>query len=189
MRRCLTVLLAASTCAILAASPAAAQSCEECSYLSCDSPCWVCAGAEHPDGSCGRIAWTTCSGDTNDSDGDGVGNGTDNCICTSNSSQANCDGDAQGDACDSVSSNYVLQSEQLCMIDHDEHGVYFELERHIDRLYVDASSCNAPSYYDTYEHPDSTWCFNVSARECCEESMGESDYWCSRIGQDFCQGN
>ena len=46
-----------------------------------------------------------------DVDGDGVPDNVDNCPQTANPGQANCDGDAQGDACDSFNGTTVLQSQ------------------------------------------------------------------------------
>ncbi len=46
-----------------------------------------------------------CPGRGGDSDGDGVCNDVDNCRDTPNPLQENCDGDAQGDACDSDDDN------------------------------------------------------------------------------------
>lgn len=64
------------------------------------------------DDSCG----SECSGDYNscleacaDTDGDGVLDGSDNCPQVANANQANCDGDAQGNACDSLNGREVLQ--------------------------------------------------------------------------------
>jgi hypothetical protein len=45
-----------------------------------------------------------------DTDGDGVPDGSDNCPQVANANQANCDGDAQGNACDSFNGHEVLQS-------------------------------------------------------------------------------
>lgn len=133
--------------------------------------------------------WKTCGGTATDSDNDGVSNSTDNCVCTSNSNQADCDSDGTGTACDSLNANYVLYSEQLCMVDRDTHVGYFELERHIDQRYVDTSSCGAPDTYDTYEDGNSAWCSNISTYDCCINVLQESSWWCNRVDQDFCLGN
>jgi len=195
MRKSLLTLLAAVVCAILFTSVAAAQDCGQCygSSLSCDTPCWVCMGGDTIDGGCSNMEWITCGqargNPENDLDSDGVDNSVDNCTCTANASQANCDGDGFGDACDSVNANYVYSHDELCMIDRDTHFGYFELERHFDRVYVDTSSCHAPNTYDTYEDPNSAWCYNISTYDCCRYVLEESEYWCNRVNQDFCQGN
>lgn len=193
MIRCLSVCLAVFVLAILAASPAAAQSCYQCSQSSCDMSCEYCAGWYEQDGSCSLTEWTTCAEwwglPATDYDSDGVSNGNDNCLCTANSSQVDCDGDGAGNACDSVNANYVYSHDELCMIDKDNHWLYYELERHYDRVYVDNSSCHAPPTYDTYEDPNSAWCYNISTYDCCRYVLEESQYWCDRVNQDFCQGN
>jgi Thrombospondin type 3 repeat len=64
-----------------------------------------------------------------DIDGDGIPNATDNCPMTPNADQLNCDGDAEGDACDADDDNDGIPDEyDLCTCgpppasDHDEDG-------------------------------------------------------------------
>jgi hypothetical protein len=68
----------------------------------------------------GPTCWEGCSQDYSwcledcipppDSDGDGVPDNQDNCPQVANANQANCDGDAQGNACDSFNGRETLQS-------------------------------------------------------------------------------
>lgn len=134
--------------------------------------------------------WTTCGGGSeDDGDEDGVTNDVDNCTCTPNSSQADCDGDGAGNVCDNENANYVFSHKELCMVDRDTHFGYFELEKHHDWVYVDVSSCNSPPKLETREDPDSAWCFNISTYDCCFEVLLLDDWWCNRVNQNFCQGN
>lgn len=64
------------------------------------------------DDSCGSdcsIDYNACLEECADTDGDGVLDGSDNCRLVANPNQANCDGDAQGNACDSFNGREVLQ--------------------------------------------------------------------------------
>lgn len=181
---------------LLAPAPAQAQWCQDIYGA------YWCGDPDACEGICGQPGsdcttscqqfggtWTTCGGSATDSDFDGVSNDSDNCVCTSNSNQADCDGDGWGNVCDSLNANYVYSHDVLCMVDRDSHWLYYELERHYDRVYVDTSSCGAPNTYDTYEDPNSAWCYNIETHDCCRYVLEETQYWCDRIGQDFCQGN
>ena len=114
--------------------------------------------------------WTTCAqylgNPANDVDGDGVLNTSDNCLCKANSNQANCDGDAWGDACDTSSVKWVRQSvnNQTCYIDKDNHLIYFTLEGYSSELWKDVCSgatCTKNSFRFDAD------CFNVSTYTCC----------------------
>lgn len=181
---------------LFAPAPVQAQWCQDI-----NGPYW-CGDPEACQGVCSEPSsdcttpckqfntWKTCGGTATDSDNDGVSNDTDNCTCTSNSTQTDCDSDGHGNVCDSLNANYVLYSEQTCMVDRDSHVGYYELERHIDQRYVDTSSCGAPDTYDTYEDGDSAWCSNsVSEYNCCVNVLLETNWWCNNINQDYCQGN
>lgn len=88
---------------IAAELSACEQSCED-TYQDCFMSC----GPDDPDVNppCGDICYAdklacldACE-ELDDDDGDGVINGSDNCRNTPNANQANCDGDAAGNACD-----------------------------------------------------------------------------------------
>lgn len=166
---------------ITAAISACETSCRQ-TYFSCvqscpDQQCQSYCNADHYD--C-RLGCPEA-----DSDGDGTDNGSDNCLETYNPSQANCDGDSFGDACDSMNAIYVVDvPKATCMTDKDEHFGYKTFEHHAERLETDVSSCGAPDQWirEVLEDND---CWNLDDRTCCEgledsiESLGDNtDFWC-----------
>lgn len=129
-----------------------------------------------------------------DSDGDGTDNGSDNCLETYNPSQANCDSDAFGDACDSMNAIYVVDDpNSTCMTDQDEHFGYTTYEHHAERLETDISNCGAPDQWirEVLEDND---CWNISNKSCCDgledsiESLGDDlAFWCTyNRNVDYC---
>lgn len=121
-----------------------------------------------------------------DSDGDGVANGSDNCPETPNASQADCDGDYLGDACDSFSAVYRrVTSESTCMTDKDNHVIHFDFEHHVEAREVDVSSCGAPDRWVRWIR-DTAHCFNISDYDCCMllapsiAGVGDNPFdWCA----------
>ena len=120
-----------------------------------------------------------------DSDFDGIDNGTDNCDLTPNASQADCDGDGKGDACDSENSLYqTVIAESTCMTDKDVHVGYDTWEHHVEWLERDMSSCGNPDRWRRRVRADND-CFGVPDSECCYglynsiTAVGDSvAYWC-----------
>lgn len=167
--------------AITAQFSACETSCRQ-AYFSCvqscpDQQCQSYCNADHYD--C-RLGCPEA-----DSDGDGTDNGSDNCLETYNPSQANCDGDSFGDACDSLNAIYVVDvPKSTCMTDEDDHVVYKTYEHHAERRETDVSNCGAPDQWIREKLEDND-CWNLDDRTCCEgledsiESLGDStDYWC-----------
>lgn len=101
----------------------------------------------------GPTTWTTCGvfwgNPPNDLDSDGVANSNDNCKCTANSNQANCDGDAWGDACDPQNELWVFtQDLGRCEYDSDTHTFYRTIEQYGAKKFV--NQCTGAVCYDEY---------------------------------------
>lgn len=97
--------------------------------------------------------WTTCGAynglPANDYDSDGVANAGDNCPCTANANQADCDTDGIGNACDSNNVKWVLQQNLgRCDLDYDTHALYRTVEQYGSKKYVNV--CNNAVCYDRY---------------------------------------
>lgn len=133
-----------------------------------------------------------CAASTDD-DGDGVPDQLDNCPAIPNPGQANCDGDALGDACDSLNARYVAGPEQTCMTDRDDHVINVTFEHKVEWVEHDTSTCGAPDRWFRRIRDKAT-CFNISDESCCRLLTGSlsatgasPDPWCtSRRNQDFC---
>jgi hypothetical protein len=84
-----------------------------------------------------------------DADHDGVLDGVDNCPTTSNSNQANCDGDSAGDVCDSENGTYGLVSgtQANCYLRSRTHFLYIEQNLFIEGLFRDSSACHSPDQW------------------------------------------
>jgi hypothetical protein len=84
-----------------------------------------------------------------DTDGDGVPSGRDNCPSVSNPNQANCDGDALGDACETDLGRYTLVrfGNTLCQFDPDLHIDGADVEIYTADLYRDTSCRHLPDAY------------------------------------------
>ena len=132
-----------------------------CSTASCDTPCSLLGGA-----------WTTCGefqgNPANDLDGDGVANSSDNCTCAPNGNQANCDGDAWGDACDWQDNSWtkIAVATQTCHVDVDDHGY----EEVIEIYYADTyqSACTGATCKKKYLRVDfGCGYFNNATVQCC----------------------
>lgn len=134
-----------------------------CSTAFCDETC------QRADGS-----YTTCAQfrgfPANDYDGDGVSNAADNCLCTANTNQANCDGDAFGDACDAANVKWVfVQDIGRCAWDGDTHLGYFTVEQYASKKYKNV--CTGTFCYDKYLLSSATCTFGSgcgsSEGSCC----------------------
>jgi hypothetical protein len=125
------ILSCVTLCALsLLPSPAAAQwcqdingaywcgdpdACEQCGSegWTCDTYCTTFGGSST---TCGQWAGNPA----NDLDSDGVANSSDNCLCTPNANQADCDQDSAGDACDNQNVKWVpIESLGWCETDFD----------------------------------------------------------------------
>ncbi|HLE85919.1 MAG TPA: hypothetical protein VJG13_16390 [Thermoanaerobaculia bacterium] len=159
------------------------DSCELCSSegWSCDTPCSGFGGSS----TCGQYAGNPA----NDLDGDGVLNTSDNCLCTSNAGQADCDGDNLGTVCDPENASYQQVSNQRCWIDRDAHATHYDLEDYWERRYLDFSSCGAPDKYVRYKNNEAT-CFGFPTPPpvftCCMNLIVNDSWWCTRVDQNFC---
>lgn len=132
---------------------------------------------------------TTCGAyfgaPANDLDSDGVANGSDNCICTANSNQANCDGDAWGDSCDSANELWVFVTDLgRCDWDGDTHWNKFTVEQYGAKRYqnvCDGSFCSDRYLISEVDCHFSTGC-GSSKGACCD--CHYPFLWCS--GGDDC---
>lgn len=122
-------------------------------------------------------------------DTDGIANLSDNCVCTNNTNQANCDGDSKGDVCDSMNGNFVVADRwTACASDTDQHVGFFDgvVEEH--RQYEDTSACNAADRWDRRTVTTHCLC-TISETDCCELSCSTFlDYFiCDPVGgYSFC---
>lgn len=138
----------------------------QCSYLcsqgggSCDTECRN--GFSGP--------WITCGqyqgNPANDLDGDGVANTGDNCTCVSNASQANCDGDSLGNACDATDNSWtrIAIGTRACEIDEDDHFGYDTLEFYVADTY--RSACTGATCIEKRLADEAT-CFPTADMDCC----------------------
>jgi len=113
-----------------------------CGYV-CQNgdPCETCRVVSGGSTTCGQF-WGRPA---NDLDGDGVGS-NDNCQCVANANQANCDGDAYGDACDFQDNSWTRISvgTSRCYLDEDDHGYKTTLEFYYQDVY--RSTCSGTCY-------------------------------------------
>ena len=80
-----------------------------------------------------------------DSDGDGLVWNDDNCPHTYNPSQADCDGDGTGSACDSLNADYQqLTPWAACYIVDRAHFGYMDQTLWEEAIFRDVSTCGSP---------------------------------------------
>jgi hypothetical protein len=139
--------------------------------------------------SCGGNCDQLCLDDLNscmsycqyaDSDSDGINDPYDNCPDTANSNQANCDGDAAGDACDSQDNSWTRISigTTMCAVDEGSKP----LGKEIKISYQDTwqSSCTSSTCYKkvgkyTYT---CTWGSEASnLLQCCRKKRCNLESW------------
>lgn len=145
-----------------------------CPSAGCDESCVLLNGTA-----------TTCAQfygfPANDFDGDGIGNASDNCLCTPNTNQANCDGDASGDVCDANNAKWVfVQDIGRCDWDEDIHLTKFTIEQYAAIKYKNV--CTGTFCFDRYISSSKSCNFSGSG---CGSSAGACctcNYplpWCS----------
>ncbi|HEX5719861.1 MAG TPA: hypothetical protein VF179_27145 [Thermoanaerobaculia bacterium] len=182
MRNRLTYLLVSTAFLLLFSHGVAKADCYtqcDADYASCNHNCPQCP--------CYEIYEACFDGcQYADTDFDGVTDPNDNCPETSNSNQANCDGDGVGDVCDSSNANYqAITAEETCMTDKDQHSLgYFTFEHHVEWLERDMSSCGATDRWRSRIREDNS-CVAISDYDCCIglddsiEEVGDSPaFWC-----------
>lgn len=184
----LSLMVTLAVLALLAARPAQAQGCPDdpwcdstrciniCSdpYTMCQTTCT--AGGRNT--TCG--AWD--GNPANDLDGDGVANTSDNCVCIPNATQADCDNDGIGDACDAQNEKWALQRDLgQCDWDGDVHFGYITVEVWGALRYVNvcgtASSCNK-KYRIRDDSCSSTYYCGWSSSACCDCNY-PTQGWCT----------
>ena len=113
-----------------------------------------------------------------DYDGDGLQypqNG-DNCACTYNPDQTDCDGDGRGDACDPINARWdLVQDLGWCDTDFDSHVGYWSVELYGQKSYREV--CSGATCIDKYQIDEATCPLgpascNHSAYNCCECAYG-----------------
>lgn len=129
---------------------------ESCTEDECGS--WI---------SCGQYG--VCDGDPDD---DGWW-GSDNCPFTYNPDQANCDGDAAGDVCDSENATYVASGpSQWCHIVGRSHFGYVDVQLQTEIPVHDASTCGSPDKWLIFDGPYKICSWPSTVWDCCAGYFG-----------------
>ena len=142
-----------------------------CGDVGTGDPCEYCSaftGSGRTTMTCGQY-WGRPA---NDPDGDGVVNTSDNCQCVANNNQANCDGDAYGDACDYQDNSWRLISvgTRNCYLDEDQHWDGTTLELYYQNVY--RSTCTGQTCYDKYLRSTTTCSWGSDTYNCCKSKWG-----------------
>lgn len=180
--RVIGLLLGLVLLALLAPTPVQAQWCQDINGAYwCGDPD-ACEGICSQSGSdctteCLRFnTWSTCGGGGNDNDRDGIPDVSDNCVCSANADQADCDQDGIGDACDSLNEKWVfVQNLGECDIDRHATGTEWDVQR--IGAYRYRNVCNNTYCSDRYviEEKSCTFSFTGCGKgyiECCECRFG-----------------
>jgi len=141
---------------------------EYCASASCDEPCRRVGG--------GGITCAEFLGSpANDLDRDGIQNSVDNCLCTANANQADCDGDHLGDVCDATNVKWVQVTDSgACGWRGGSHVGYFDADLKGQRTWKNV--CNNATCNATYTI-DSARCYwgstgGTGKIECCDANFG-----------------
>lgn len=121
-------------------------------------------------------------------DTDGVPSPSDNCVCTNNANQSDCDGDGQGNVCDTLNGTFVPVGRwTACASDMDVYTGYYVMEVQEHRQFDDISACNSADRWDRRTLSEHCTFFEDSG-DCCEEACSNSaDYGiCWSVPQYFC---
>lgn len=124
---------------------------------------------------CGSPCGGGC-GPSDDFDCDGVANSVDNCTDDYNPSQADCDGDGYGDACDGQSAVYQAAGPvQTCLtysFKKDSSTEYWD--HYVEQEMEDVSACNAPNFWNRWirHRDDCSTLFDPGT--CCLHTIGDS---------------
>jgi hypothetical protein len=126
-----------------------------------------------------------------DSDGDGVTDDDDNCSNTPNSTQADCDGDSIGDACDPLNGNFVPSGTKSVCASRVETSIQFNRvvirpKVTYQQTYIDTSSCSSAPRNKHFVY--GFVCYDCCTKECCWQAvLSTSDrFICDKIPQNFC---
>lgn len=131
-----------------------------------------------------------------DTDGDGVVDTEDNCSDVYNPNQADCDGDAVGDACDGFKGTFFPTGNRMaCASDKKNYPGYTRYRVTYQQRYVDTSACQAP---DRWNHSTVTqkcygFCASLDDNACGGACWNTTGYQCvfgdvcgSKLGVWFC---
>lgn len=187
-----------ASAATAGATTNAASSCrDQCmsNYFRCMSSCST------PVNQCGRCAqeFDRCNNACGslDSDADGVADSLDNCSAVFNPTQANCDGDAWGDACDSLNARYQAQPAHTCLVSKTEwFQQEVEFRHYAEWVEHDVSTCGAGAPDIWHRAVFGTWTCPILTGDfaCCQNlapsltSFGGSTVpWCTtQLNIDYC---
>ena len=143
-------------------------SAQYCASASCDEPCQRIGGVAT---TCGEFLGAPA----NDLDRDGIQNSVDNCLCTANANQADCDGDHLGDVCDATNVKWVQVTDSgACGYRGGSHVGYFDADLKGQRTWKNV--CNNATCNTTYTIA-SAKCYWGSTggsgyHECCDANFG-----------------
>lgn len=134
---------------------------------------YICTPGEDPCTSCrNSFGYITCGQfwghPANDLDGDGVVDTNDNCRCTANASQANCDGDAYGDACD-FEADWTLISVGTSACDVQEEDEWDGTEVRIYYQDKYRNACTGAICFDKYRRYNLECTWGADEYQCCRQ--------------------
>ena len=130
----------------------------------CDKGCTLSCNTQS---TCGEYG--VCNPDP---DGDSV-IWDDNCPSTYNPSQADCDGDGRGTACDTDNGIWSpISDSSMCLILGRAYSGYAEVQAHYKQEYQDVSACGSPNRWKYFSGPIKPCYGNYTVSACCVYHYG-----------------